>query len=155
MKKRKKERERERVLHGLVKQTPVSLPTYPKWGGNRANGPFGERTTRSSCSLPRLKSTSPDIRPVSRAPNIYRQASPFSSQRFIKHLWRILLGRRLSIVPPFPFASCYIINGYSDIHVNSKKFHLLISCVGMTCHARQKFFVPKLQYFLNFKYIQV
>lgn len=35
-------------LHGLVKRAPVSLPTHPKRGGNRANGPFGERTTRFS-----------------------------------------------------------------------------------------------------------
>ena len=31
----------------------------------------------------------------------------------------------------------------------------LTSYAGMTCRARREFFVPKLQYFLNFKYIQV
>ena len=32
---------------------------------------------------------------------------------------------------------------------------MLTSCAGKTCHARRKFFVSKLQYFLSFKYIQI
>ena len=32
---------------------------------------------------------------------------------------------------------------------------VLTSCAGITCHARREFFVPKLQYFLSFKYIQI
>ena len=31
----------------------------------------------------------------------------------------------------------------------------LTSCAGTTCHARREFFVPKLQYFFSFEYIQI
>ena len=37
----------------------------------------------------------------------------------------------------------------------SASFFSLTSCAGKTCHARRELFVPKLQYFLSFKYIQI
>ena len=46
------------------------------------------------------------------------------------------------------FKICSTINEINE-------YNNLTSCAAMTCHARREFFVPKLQHFLSFKYIQI